>query len=827
MANKVPAINIMPEVEEEEDDDDNNLMSLMDALTDVEDLDDVQPKRTRPKLLIKLPRNDCEALTDVEDIEGSDIEDEPRLAKHSRPINLDNVLDDYGYIHESCDMDSRGVKAKLHSQKSLPVSNKRLCKIEEDLTDIEYFSGDDETPRSYIKDSVLPRCFETYDTVSTKDSIKYDTIVGASPSRSPIQTKQKQKGETMRLSASMPQMCDLTDVEMLESEYESDESFKPKSKKNKKRRGKKAPVSIDKGRTASDQDCKIYSTCNYLEPKPSTSRKCKKSQIEMDPVTDVEELNVSPKRNQKLFYRNASPKRFQVKQSTQLPTQGSSKKRQAFSKQIEPRHESSDSDSDENKYQSKKSIRTQNLFVSKINKKITSCPTDIEDFESSDDESYKHGNYLKLPEKYVSADLTDEEFLDAENYVDTIPEIILQASKRELIRIKEIANNAPTVLITPLTEDINIGLNFSSVESTDVESLSGDESLLAELPDIPTSSIELESGNVEEHESLVGGRSEQHLRPPSPQMQEILTDTEDLVVDGRSNLLMISNPHNHGGLTDTEDLYLSDQDSRRMKKSASPISFRDDLTDIEQFEASDDDRSDVNVTVNNRERCSTPLHLREIGGDTVVMREGHGPFGKHERKVMNKTVKKMKAYLSVDADSDDIVTSCDDESRSPTPVQIFKSVKNNKPKVMYLKGGNFSQNLVDMEDFPDAEDDEGRGLREGNKYVIARCVKSVKKYKVMLLAKVKSRKNSFAFLTMYYLNYGYEFPINAECKFLGRHRKLPESIAKLVSKFESLGDYQSHSYQNPMARFLRVKSNCGFMCGSIKEKCYNQLTGKL
>lgn len=848
MSNKIPTINI---VSDKEEDDDNNIPFLGEAITDVEDLEETAThlRKRRPKLLIRID-NDFGSNTDVEDMEGSDVDEPPALILHKNRIPNANFNLDIGTVEEVCKItdQTRRSNSKLSSQKILSPRNERSLissfKEMDVTTDLENMSASDDSESvSDVPDiDINLAMFECADSMKAKDSIKYDLVATPSPCATPCLseaesiTKKNKNSKTIygnRLYASMFQIANVTDIEMLESDIENGKQQIPKkAKKNKKRRSK------NKAKSSSEKEVNSNNVFSKPAPRKSASTdfshdrylSIKKTDCnKIDGATDIEEFDTDTNVITEYIYDNSAlTKELEKMQHFYGPTKEKhvyKRRKGAISK--DPIH-FSDDDSDKHdsgdKPDKQRYIRNQNRYlpdarkskqpqyVSKIDEK---CFTDVEDINSSDGEEIITQPLRKIKQKEIACGyLTEEEVLmETNDYLSNLPQIKLPSATREMIFIKENDGNTPTVVVTPLEEDIQLGLNLQSAESTDVEELSGNDPYEDDNNQIVRNIspiFEIDTGTTQEREFLRS--SPRSLQIPTNRIDN-LTDTEDIVmgIDNphKSKFLTLTiNKNDKSEITDTEDIYLSDAEGSKRKsnlRKGNPNKNKEKMIEFKNKNLPNDSCAD-DLGVSNYDESHS-------GAST--------PRKEYNPKLRKFTTQRSKEKKSAASD-----------------------------EVMYLRGGCYSEIITDI-DYPYA--------CEGKAKVVAKLYASDYRslnFKIPRLFRLRmSTRDGFVTnfnidcepvrlqsLSLFYVNYCYTitvpytekstyyfgFPDLGETdkskRFFSRqmHKKLPNSIARLVTKFESFSAGQDSTVKlqkrdnnekaiAPTTKKSNVNSGCSFV----------------
>lgn len=783
----IPKIAITPESEE-----DDNFLSLTEALTDLEGIDEDSPvanykqKVTRKnKLKIKLTAD--ADTTDYEDYEASDNDDNVNLIKHSTPISLDDMDLESSTYEESFkvkEMSGRG-KNKLRTQNSTTQVKKDLhdeCdESYKNLTDEELFNTDSEMQ---LEDIEVPNLDLEYynDDVNVTEQLKL-AYGNSSDDLATDNLKVNQLSSTLSLS---PNLSDLTDVEVLYSDSNDElDGVKGKSRRRRRRGGRKYSATDVEDLEISDNEIRGVTQnkkSSKKQARVNTMAKCQSLNFESDneengyfrfPIckkavkkgilkipnfdtgllTDTEDVEGElDDQSPLLENKPSSDISFAEKlddiaaycgQTTEVNTllkDKHSHKRANKDKESSKQQsvESDDYRSEEAAYNEEKEKKsTHGICVSsKLKYKGNETTkeeivTDCEDIDSSsDDES------AVIPTAMLRENTTEEEDYvdDMFDYIYQVPEIELPPPSRNLVVLKE-NNPLPTVHIVPLPDNVPEKIQLQELIPTDEESISDAEDALETLTTVTTPEVPpLDFGFVDIIESFGQKLKVGHADNDS------VTDTEELILDnkekrrrapkfkylhekslGLKKELVIS--AETALLTDTEDIYLSEGNARETNYLA-PRQVNDGATDIENLVDSSDDDKDVG----GRPLSCTPQHMREMGGETVVAKEGAGPFSKEERISVNLRKKEIKQFAvsPTNTDTEEMVTSADEDvvnysrAETATPNQVhqeFDGMSSSKvhaeilnkfdgdasSEVMYLKGGGYTERNTDVEYISDEE----------------------------------------------------------------------------------------------------------------------------
>lgn len=243
----IPQINITAEVDEDEDDD-RALLSLTEALTDVEDLFEEDqptthtPKQPKSKLKIKLPEDD--GLTDLEDFETSSEEEQACLVDHNEPILLADLDIEAPITEESYQKHSKGRKGKMRLKTEFATKQKSFYQSDEE---VESNEGDActesegyESDSNYQED--IPEAEFDFSAYRSQYLVADDGNSGLSSLKSSVSDLSEFEGTGLKiatLSINTPEQGDITDCEFLHSDTDSDtevKKTKPRKRRNKAQR---------------------------------------------------------------------------------------------------------------------------------------------------------------------------------------------------------------------------------------------------------------------------------------------------------------------------------------------------------------------------------------------------------------------------------------------------------------------------------------------------------------------------------------------------------------------------------------------------------------
>lgn len=711
-SSKVPIIAITPEAEE---DDDHNYSNIAETLTDVEtiEFDSIKSKTSKsnksaPKLKIKLTNKDG-AITDIEDVEASDGEEEFEV----RTPTIDDVaVDYYGSCKETHKMKSTSNKGKkvLHTQSSTTTDATANMddlndNLEAVLTDMEdCYASDNEQNQSECPETVITK--EMLE--SSINTVISDDVVQLKHTKSCVDNKENYLSKHF-------------------SDTDSENGDKSCNRKLRRRRPKS-----ESSKTNSQH---LFDNSNKSHIPIYKQRNCKNRNNKEDVLTDIETIDenensskVTSTNNDK-SNNNHCNRKFHRQQHCSKRSDSITDSEDCFKKQ---------------EITIKFMKRCGSITGTKKNLTISKSDddtyTDVEIIRSTEDE----GDSTEIPMAIIKKDKqevsTDNESLDASEVFaksESYPDVSLPQPFRKQYSLIEKEAGRPAVTITPIHDNHMSGLfsKYESDVSTDEESLSDTEALLyAEaLSRGATPEFSIFDGAYEEISERINDR--RYLRSPSPYALEGTTDTEDITlhpdkpkrksVNKFLSTLTVGR-NDTGTLTDTEDLYLSDYSQTPITKLVRLDN--EALTDTENVVVSDDEYLSEKVDL-KRALSTTPTCMREIGGETVLTKEGVGRFPSTAIANLNRRILYVDNAISSPmlTDTEDIVDSGDEDvgnysrAETATPQELHKEyddcssskvlTQNTKkinidaPEVMYLKGGSYRDVHTDVEDM-DLSDDE-------------------------------------------------------------------------------------------------------------------------
>lgn len=259
----VPVIAITADETEEEQHDGPD---IADVATDIEEIDFVgERKKKRQKVHKPPPKVKRDDTTDDEEIEGFGDELELFLVKHDHPVNVEDVLEleEPPTYEETFKVEGKGPKnrRKLKNQTST-TSSKYLglndFEIDQGPTDVEdmEYSNDEEVSDKDEETSdvdLMAAISQDFGSTDISDSVKKFLSEGVSPMITPSPSDNEGErsiekleppskvGKLLSPISISPQLSDLTDTEILQSDDSNDESVRVKrsQRSNKSRRKRK------------------------------------------------------------------------------------------------------------------------------------------------------------------------------------------------------------------------------------------------------------------------------------------------------------------------------------------------------------------------------------------------------------------------------------------------------------------------------------------------------------------------------------------------------------------------------------------------------------
>lgn len=281
----VPLITVVPETE---DTDDQKLLTLEEALTDIEDLDTdnarnkITCKDFKSKLKIRL--TDDEA-TDYEDLEASDDEEDAAGSRSPTLEELEKLNSDFQIaieMHEKQRGYSKGETTTQKLLKNTTAGMKRLSlsayAVDAGLTDVEQFNTSDEET-----DIELPEAnfkYELYDRDSREiihEVLRADTMPVPSPNVTPT-----------KFTKSMQPLTDLSDIEIRDDKASKDCA---KKTKKRKRRIQSCNQSFKNVEYCSKENAKTL-TSGCKPSRQSNNMSLTVNSEEKECLTDVEEIQL-------------------------------------------------------------------------------------------------------------------------------------------------------------------------------------------------------------------------------------------------------------------------------------------------------------------------------------------------------------------------------------------------------------------------------------------------------------------------------------------------------------------------------------------------------
>lgn len=785
----IPKIAITPE--SEEDDNFLSIIETLtdsEGIDEEESLDTNSNQKVARKNKLKIKLTDNVDTTDYEDYEASDNDDDVKLVKH---VSLDDMNLETSTYEESFkvqEISDRG-KKKVKAQNSSIQMKKELDKFKEaykNLTDEELFNTDTEMQS---EESVASNVdFEYYNddgNVTEKFKLKREDC-------SEDILDNMLKINQLSVQSLSPNLSDLTDVEVLFSDSNDEpDNMKGKSRRRRRRLDRKYSVTdvedfemsdheigdITQNKRPSRKHARLSpmiksQSLNFESDNegngyfrfPICKKAVKKSVLktphfETDFVTDTEDVegeagDRSPLLEKKplsdiSFVERLNDIAAYCSQTTEINTLVRNKhfytsvdKDKESSKQKSTESDNCQGEDGDDEETWKKNS-DYNILLSpkpkqnalhkyKINEDVKEqIVTDSEDTDSFSDEA------TSIPSMFLREYSTEEENFVDDTFDSTyqIPEIELPPPTRNLFILKE-NNPLPTVHIMPLEDNVpeKIQLQELSMVPTDEESISDAEDALEILATGSTPEVSsLDFGFVEIIETLGQKLKMSHAD------NDTVTDTEELTFDDKEkrrrapkfkylhekslalkNILVIN--EETALLTDTEDIYLNEGNAEA--NYLIPRQSNDGVTDIENLSDSSEDDKDAET----RPLSYTPQHMREIEGETVVAKEGAGPFTKEERISVNLHKKELQqiAVSPTNTDTEEMVASADEDNinysraETATPNQVhqeFDGISSSKvhveilnkfdadvsSEIMYLKGGGYTERNTDVEDISDVE----------------------------------------------------------------------------------------------------------------------------
>lgn len=720
LAMDIPKINITQETEDIDDDDDQNYLSLGEALTDIEDLDDDSTTKTnsvkrKSKLKIKLVEDGY--TTEYEDVQASDNEDDyEKIVKHKNPISIDDLDLDGGVFEESYKSTNiDDTTNKMKSRKKLKTQSSVIesfdhknpeFKVVENKSDEEEFDTESEISSTEA---------ENIDTYEIDQSVVFDNIHPNHILNNFSNLNVNDGGCGFLTTPSMsPNLSDFTDVEIINSDSDEDISQKKKVKRKRHTNKRIQAVTDVEDLELTDPEVKQHSHTKKNKRNRHIANMKKSYSVPFDSDNDDDNKlsfpickKIAGKLNKTLavpeFDKNAETDIEEFENAEDIPPQEDSieidpeseEKINAvisFYSQISESHSVKSTDiqkteSEELEDKETKKIPQKIEKRSKMKKVVNKPPppqnnflnvveedsghTDCENLDSESEEESVNEPSSLLEEK--SDKLTDEEDFENDSFNEyNLPDLELPKVVRNMIILKD-DETLPTIQIIPLKDS-------SSEDNEHIENPETDEESVSEAED----AYEYHFGNKEEVEVPVYDWGSvdicEHTQSKNPKKDNIRdagTDTEELYLDNpqkrrkppkfkhlhekfvkEKEKARLTVEENKKSVTDTEDLNLSDDNTQPRRFLELPTDDVDGGTDVEIL----DDPEDL-IASKIRPLSCTPQYLREMEGEFVSSKEGLGPFSKNDRLNTLKSFKKLPDYVvtPTHSDSEELVASTDED----------------------------------------------------------------------------------------------------------------------------------------------------------------------
>ncbi|GLV45952.1 hypothetical protein CBL_11750, partial [Carabus blaptoides fortunei] len=770
----IPVISIIPDDDVDIDmDNENDNMNIDDVATDTEDIYFSTEKRKKKTKKHHVPKKDPYA-TDVEDLEGSDNDDIVPLAKHANPISLDDVLEqtDVPAIEETYKLDEKNKrgKPKLRSQASTTTNPQHLEILEDEfnqgLTDVEDFdnsSADNEESEPDISDTdLLNEILHDAGTVAISDN--YDSnddlkiITKSKCNKTKKNSLRKNSAfaitdtEDMELSDSdqmklrrmtvigvtksntevLPPSTSKGSLPFMLNELMNDEDIYSKLLEQKRPKFVKHQLKVTENLDIGLTDTEEIEGDDITEEELSTFLDDSTTNFtgEFESYNGVVEEKVSSRKVQNLYRLEGTLFTRKNSKVSDDPEDTDEEEYESDMMGGEKCKEMEESTIDFNFTLKKKPQMQRKIQVVKTkaqgntltasNAMEDSVLTDVENLESSDDDDNEDMDKKEIPMTIVNTDdnPTDsdsigdgEANIDLDRIDEELDDSFIPICPRNLVKEKEKEDGTCDITVTLLQDEpdkLNIP-NTSNDALTDLEDFSGDDEVSREnsCDDNDMPEIECEEANVNQCDSI-----------KVPEIEsEVDTDVEEIDIP-RKTTKHIASKHfllvatkDEDVITDLEDFDLSDNENNGNSRLTLAPNTRTNLyeakTDVEDFEDSDNDQCRQ-----VREIAVTPDILRQMGGDTICLKEGDGKFSVQERQKLNE---RSNSISFIDeppspTHTDEFITSADDDNYSraetATPVHVrqeldeassVRVLSSNVKKinldaddeVMYLKGGGF------------------------------------------------------------------------------------------------------------------------------------------
>lgn len=712
-------------ITQEGEDDDREYLTLTEALTDIEDLDEDSQASTnsvkrKSKLKIKLVQDDYG--TDYEDVLASDNEDDEEvLIEHENPISIDDLDLDGGVYEESYKTNTdispnkpKG-KKKLKTQSSITESYDHRdaeFKVFDNYTDEEEFNTDNDVGANEGENEK-----ENSDTYDAEESEVLDNIISKQ-----FSTKMENlsvndtRGGFLTTPSITPNLSDLTDIEIIHSD--SDENLLQKKKIKRKRRSSRRdqPVTDVEDLDFSEPDIKQNPNLrknsrrnrhssnmkkSYSVPFDSDNEDenklrfpvCKKTagkhhnkiltvpEFDTNPETDIEEfentlddiyikekhtnIDLGSEENFNAVLSSYS----QIKESHSVKSKVIQK---SESDEIHDIHKAITAKkikgSKQLKKRDDKPLQRNSLIVAVEDNGLTDCEN--LDTESDEDSLSKTSSSFNE----ISINMTEEEEFESDfDNEPNIPDVELPNPVRNLIILKE-NETLPTIQIIPLKDDSLEETEQLEKTVTDEESISETEDdyqcLVDSKDDTMIPVFDWGSTEISEHSQNKNSKRSENIR-------DVGTDTEEVFLD---------NPQKRKRAPKFKHLHQKFNKEKENTLQIKTVENLSNLTDTEDLNMSDehtqssqrleittdldggtdveilDDAEDLLWTKIRPMSC-TPQYLREMEGDMVSSKEGLGPFSTDDRINTLKPIKRQVNYAvtPTHSDSEEMVVSADED----------------------------------------------------------------------------------------------------------------------------------------------------------------------
>ncbi|KAJ8951610.1 hypothetical protein NQ318_012280 [Aromia moschata] len=760
----IPKIAITPG---SEDEDDRIGISVTEALTDIEVLDEETPRKNIGKHKLKIKLTEESGATDVEDLAASDSDEDNSLDGKPESVSLDNLNLEEGTIEELIKMQEQTAsdEKEQKTQISVQINTKQPAYKIDNIPDIQCFTDEE----NFDTDSELQEIhsLEKVPQLDNTDDWNVTEKIHDCPNLPHSLENTSNSSSTytgirnLSTFLNSPDHPEFTDVEILNSDSNDEQDNQKNTCRRRRRKtnrklsnsdaedpehSKYTNVTKSQSLTLFDSDKEdgnlLFPVCKIVQPKLSL---LKVSNVDENFLTDSEEIetelddrenDISPTGSIK-FEEELNEIVNDYCQETCTSVKKNLPKKQPNRGRLisQNYYQTKDSDSDEVN-------EKLNLIFSKMD-----FPRNLNKYESEHSITHSEVTISSSKQTTDGADSVDQKLTDEEQFAESdsdtnypTPELNLPSPNINFIISKD-NDLFSTVQILPLHDELpNKLADIISDKKTDEESFSDEENSMnngqiKNVSRINDSAPLLEGGSVTITQD--SRKSNKLLMKPQDDMESV-TDTEELFIESKNKRrrapkfkhifghLYKKPPANELMLlTDTEDLYISDGN---VETQASHLALlqnpNEPLTDVENLgDSSEEDYRSSKL----KSPPSTPIHMSEMGSGSTVSKEEFAPFSIKDRIDINKDnkVDLNTVYTPMNTDTEEIDASADEgltgysRAETATPNQIHTQLDqmsstsvhaevvqkfNEDPSgVMYLKGGGYVERNTDVEYISDGE----------------------------------------------------------------------------------------------------------------------------